>query len=131
MPTWPTPWTGVAVLADVFVAELDLQRGHEALQGAVGGERRGIAGAAVDLVHAGDELGLAEHVFHVVDVDADVLGGDVAAAERIDEAAEGAEQRLGLVLGRIADDDRLAAAEVQARPRPPCRSCRGTGAARR
>ena len=66
------------------------------------------------LVHAGDVVGLLEHVFHVVDVDANVLGRDVAAAQRIDETAEGAEQALGLVAGRIADDHALAAAQVQA-----------------
>jgi hypothetical protein len=83
------------------------------------------------LVHAGDELGLAEHVFHVVDVDADVLGGDVAAAQRLDELAERTEQRLGLVGGRIADDHGLAAADVQARDRVLVGHSRATGAARR
>ena len=48
---------------------------------------------------------------------ADVLGRDVAPVERVDEAAERAEQRLALVLARIADDDGLAAAEVESRDR--------------
>src|SRR5579885_337517 len=104
----------VAVLADVLAAEPRVERRHQALHRAVGGERRGIARTAVHLVHAGDEFGLAEHPLHVVDVDADVFGGDVAAVERIDETTERAEQRLGFVLGRIADDHRLAAAQVQA-----------------
>ena len=68
----------------------------------------------MDLVHAGHVLGLAVDVLHVVDVDADVLGGDVAAAQRFHELAERAEQRLGLVGGGVADDHRLAAADVQA-----------------
>ncbi|MBL0029242.1 MAG: hypothetical protein IPO95_09290 [Rhodanobacteraceae bacterium] len=108
---------GIGILAHVFVAELGVQRRHQALQGAVGGERRGVARAAMDLVHAGNEIGLLEHPFHVVDVDADVFGRDVAAVQRVDEAAEGAEQRFRLVLGRITDDHALAAAEVQARDR--------------
>src|SRR5574337_1107949 len=105
---------GEAALADVFFAVFGVQRGHQALQRAIGGEWRRIARDAVHLVHAGDEFGFAEHPFHVVDVDADVLGGDVAAVERIDETTERTEQSLGLVLGRIADDHRLAAADVQA-----------------
>jgi hypothetical protein len=71
----------------------------------------------VHLVHAGDEGRFLVDELHVVDVDADVLGGDVTAVERVDEAAEGAEQRLGLVLRGIADDHCLAAAQVQARHR--------------
>lgn len=62
----------------------------------------------------GDELGLARHEVHVLDVGAHVAGGDVAAAQRLDEAAVGAEHRLVLVLVRVADDDGLAAAEVEA-----------------
>lgn len=38
---------GVAVLAHLFIAELHVQRGHQALHGAVGGERRGVARAAM------------------------------------------------------------------------------------
>src|SRR5690625_2879891 len=105
---------GKAVLADILVAVLVLQGRHDALQGAEGGERRRVAGTAVDLMHAGDVFGLAVHVFHVVDVDADILGGDVAAVERVDVTAEGTEQCLGLVRRRVADDHRLAAAQVQA-----------------
>ncbi len=51
---------------------------------------------------------------HVLAVGADVARGDVAAAQRLDEAAVRAEQRLGLVRGGIADDHGLAAAVVQA-----------------
>ena len=47
-------------------------------------------------------------------VGADVAGGDVATAERLDEAAVGAQQLGGLVAVRVADDDRLAAAVVEA-----------------
>ncbi|MDQ1094019.1 hypothetical protein QE400_003432 [Xanthomonas sacchari] len=104
---------GDAGLADLLMAELALQRGHQRLQRAVGGERGRIAGAAMHLVHAGDVLGLQVDLLHVVDVGADVLGGDVAAAQRIDVAAEGAEQRFGLVALRVADDHRLAAADVE------------------
>jgi hypothetical protein len=50
---------------------------------------------------------------HVLAVGAHVAGGDVAAAEGGDEPAVGAQQRLGLDLGGVADDDGLAAAVVQ------------------
>jgi hypothetical protein len=86
-----------AGLADFLVAQLVRHRGHQALQRAIGGERCRVAGAAMHLVHAGDVLALQVDVFHVVDVGADVLGGDVAAAQCIDMAAEGAEQHLALV----------------------------------
>ena len=43
-----------------------------------------------------------------------VLGGDVPAAEVLDEPAVGAQQRLGLDGARVADDHGLAAAQVEA-----------------
>ncbi len=61
-------------------------------------------------MHTDTVVGFLEHVFHVVDVDADVLGRNVAAIERVDEATKGAEQGFGLVGARIADQHRLAAA---------------------
>ena len=63
--------------------------------------------APVDLAVPGDDV-------HVLAVGAHVAGGDVAAAEGGDEPAVGAQQRLGLDLGGVADDDSLAAAVVQA-----------------
>ena len=84
------------------------------MQGAERGERRGVTRAAMHLMHAGDKRGFTEHPFHVVDIDADILSGDVAAIQGIDKTTEGTEQGLGLVLGRIANDDGLAAAEVEA-----------------
>ena len=104
---------GDADLAHFLVAELAVDRGHQRLQRTVGGERGRVAGAAMDLVHAGDIAGLQVDLLHVVDVAADVFGGDVAPAQRLDLAAEGAEQHLALVGARVADDDRLAAADVQ------------------
>src|ERR1700719_4664747 len=53
----------------------------------------------------------ARHARHVGHRRADVLGRDVASAERVDEAAEGFEQLRRLRLARLADDDGLAAAE--------------------
>ena len=46
---------------------------------------------------------------HVLAAGAHVARGDVTAAEGGDEAAVGAQQGLGLHLGGVADDDRLAA----------------------
>ncbi len=71
----------VAVLADFLVAELAVERGHQRLQRAVGGEGGRIARAAVHLVHADHVLGLPVHVLHVTHVGAHVLGGDVAPAQ--------------------------------------------------
>jgi len=105
---------GDAGLAHFLMAELEAHRRHQCLQRTVGGERGGIAGATMDLVHAGHELAFQVDVLHVVDVGSDVLGGDVAPAQRIDIAAEGTEQHLGLVHFGVADDHRLAATHVEA-----------------
>ena len=91
-----------------------LGRGAHALEHAVRREHRGVAGAAVGERAAGDEVALAGDVVHVQGVGADVAGGEVATVQRLHEAAVGAQQRLGLRGRRVADDDGLAAAEVEA-----------------
>ena len=91
-----------------------LGRGAHALEDAERGEHRGVAGAAVAHRPAGHVLALAGHDVHVLAVGADVAGGDVAAVQRLHEPAVGAQQRLGLEPRRVADDDRLAAAVVEA-----------------
>ena len=53
-------------------------------------------------------------VDHVRGGRADVLGGDVAAAERVDDPSVGAQQPLRLDRRGVADDDGLAAAQVEA-----------------
>ena len=58
---------------------------------------------------------LKPHVIHVGSARPDIFGRDVAPAERLDEAAVGAQQGLGLPGVRITDDHGLAAAQVQAR----------------
>src|SRR5690606_9422595 len=91
--------------------------GAHALEDAERGQYGGVAGAAVGERAADDEAGLAGHEVHVLAVGAHVAGGDVTAAERLDEAPVRAQQPLALVSGGIADDDGLAAAEVEARQR--------------
>lgn len=86
-------------------------RCQDAAKDAVGGYRRGIAAASGE---AGGVVGFAGHGGEVLDRGADILGGDVAAAETVDEAAEAPPQGLALVPVRVADDDRLAAAQRQA-----------------
>ena len=54
---------------------------------------------------------------HILAARAYVTRGDVTAAEGGDEAAVRAQQRFGLDLGGVTDDDRLAAAVVEARQR--------------
>jgi hypothetical protein len=91
-----------------------LRRGPHRLVDAERGQHGAVAGAAVLGGAPGGEPGLAGDDVHVLHVGADVAGRVVAAGERLDEAAVGAQQRLGLVGGRVAEDDRLAAAEVEA-----------------
>ena len=91
--------------------------GAHALEDAEGGEHAAVPGTAVLRRASGDPVvswwALAGDDVHVGDVGADVAGGDVAATERGEEAAVGAQQRLGLVRRRVPDDDGLAAAVVQ------------------
>ena len=76
-----------------------------------------IARTAVGHRAPGHIPALAGDDVHVLAVGADVARGDVAPAQRLDEAAVRAEQRFGLERGRIADDHGLTAAVVQARQR--------------
>ena len=105
---------GDAAAAQVWGAPDVLGGGQHALVDAVGGEYGGVAGAAVGRGPAGDVGALAGDDVHVLAVGAHVAGGDVAPVQRLDEPAVGAEQGLGLQLGGVPDDDRLAAAVVQA-----------------
>ena len=88
--------------------------GPHALEDPVGGQHGRVAAAAVGLRPAVREARLAGHDVEVGVVGADVARGQVAPAERLDEPAVGAQQRLGLVGAGVADDDGLAAAEVEA-----------------
>jgi hypothetical protein len=74
---------------------------------------------------AGHVPGLPGHQIHVGHVCADVAGGVVTAAQRLDEPPVRAQQRLGLDLLRVAPDDRLAAAEVEPRERVLVRHAAG------
>src|SRR4029077_19665826 len=89
-------------------------RGAHALEDPERGEHRGVAGTAVAHRPAGHVLALAGHEVHVLAVGADVAGGDVAAVQRLHEPAVGPQQRLGLEPGRVADDDCLATAVIEA-----------------
>jgi hypothetical protein len=66
-----------------------------------------VAGQAADVL---GDLGDAAHVGLAA---ARVLGGDVGAAQAVDQPAHGAQQLGGLVAARVGDDHRLAAAERQ------------------
>ena len=94
-----------------------LGRRPHAVHDAERGQHRRIARAAVRGGPAGHVAAFPGDDVHVLAARADVTRGDVAAAERGDEAAVGAQQRLGLDPGGIADDDGLPAAVVQARQR--------------
>ena len=113
----PTPATPTVRPASEVRAPRDLGRGAHALEDAVRREHRAVARAAVGDGAAGDEGALARDVVHVGRERADVARGVVATAERLHVPAVGAQQRLGLQARRVADDDGLAAAEVEARER--------------
>src|SRR6516225_2904173 len=80
-----------------------LDSGPHAVEHPDGGQHGGVAAATVQHRAAGDVAALARHDVHVRAVGADVTGGDVAAAQRLDEPAVRPQQRLGLVLRRVAD----------------------------
>jgi hypothetical protein len=77
--------------------------------------RRRITAAAERTVDAGDVLRLHPNIFHVAHIGADIFRRDVPTGKSFDKPAEGAEERFGFVFIRIADDDGLAATQVQAR----------------
>ena len=87
--------------------------------------RRGITGATLFDRDTHDPASLAANEFHVVGVGADVLSGDVATLEGVDDAPVGAPQTLRLHLARVTNDDRLATAEVE--PRCGCLERHRTG----
>ena len=62
-----------------------------------------------------DVVGLHMDVIHIRGGGPDVLGGDVAPPERLDEAAVGAEDHLAVRGAVVPDDDGLPAAEVEPR----------------
>jgi hypothetical protein len=70
-----------------------------------------VFGAGLQAAHI---RSLSRDDFHVRNRRADVLGGDVAAFERIDQAAERFEQARRFGLAAIDHHDGLAAAERQA-----------------
>jgi HEAT repeat protein len=74
----------------------------------------GIAGPARGLAGARDVRGDGADEVHVGLGGADVLGGDVAPAEPVDEAGVGADELVGAQGGRIPEDHRLAAPLVEA-----------------
>ena len=88
--------------------------GPHALQHAERGEHGRVPRTAVRGRAAGHEPALPRDDVHVADVGAHVARGVVAAAEGLDEAAVRPQQGLGLVPPRVADDDGLAATQIQA-----------------
>ena len=86
----------------------------------VGGGGRWVA--ATQAAVGGGFVGDPRHVFGFLGDDLDVgyrgarvLGDDEASAEALQETAEGAQQGIRLIGPRVADDHRLAPAQVQIR----------------
>jgi len=96
--------------AEAVVAELGLGGGLDPSIGTVRRDGRGVTGGTGP---TGNVFGFHVDELHVVHGCADVLGGDVAALETLHEAAVRPEQHLAACGTRVADHDRLAAAEVQ------------------
>ncbi len=116
-PDLADPGDADGATAQRGLAPRGLGRGAHPLEHAVRGQHGAVAGAAVGHGPAGDEARLARDQVHVGAVGAHVAGRVVAAAERLDNPAVGAQQGLGLVATGVADDDGLAAAEVEPRQR--------------
>jgi hypothetical protein len=91
-----------------------LRGGTHPLQHAVSGEHRGVAEATSLAAAPGDVFAGLGNDIHVARVGAHVACGDVPAPQRLDHASVSTQQFVGLVDERIADHDRLPAAECQA-----------------
>ena len=78
------------------------------------GHYGGVAAAAQGQGQAGDVPGFLPHVLEVAASGADVGGGQVASSQGVHESPVGAHQGLRFVAVGVADDDALAAAQVQA-----------------
>ena len=94
-------------------APAGLRGGAHALEHAVRREHRAVARATLGDGAARHEAALLGDDVHVLGVGADVAGGVVAPAERLHEPPVGPQQRGRLVGERVAEDHRLAAAEVE------------------
>ena len=135
-PTWPTPWTATcrpfrSGLPKTWLAMASMPRRQPS---AVNGDGSPEPPLSIEVPRTC--LVVGAHDVHVGRRRARVLGRDVAAAEVIDEAAEGAEQRGALVGGPLGEiggrhDDGLAAAVRQVARSPPCRPCPAPDGSRR
>src|SRR5690606_38140779 len=93
---------------EVVRAELVLRGGLDAAEHTPRRDRRRVAETAGQ---AGDVARLHLDVAHVLDARAHVLGGDVAAAQRLDEAAVCAEDHLAARRAIVTAEHGLAAAQ--------------------
>src|SRR5205807_4200643 len=91
-----------------------LDGGAQAAEDALGGHRRRIAAATERFGDTDAEAAGLPQALDVDGVGAEILRGDVAAAERIDEASQRAKQLRPARRRRHADDHGFAAAEIEA-----------------
>ncbi len=97
------------------------------LEDGLRGDGGGVAAAAV-LDRAPDhEAREARHEVHVGAGRADVLGRHVGALQPVDHVRGALEPRLAQLVVAVVDHDRLAAAQVEARPPTPSASSCATG----
>ncbi|MPM86380.1 hypothetical protein SDC9_133469 [bioreactor metagenome] len=86
------------------------QAGLDAMEHAQRGDRRGVAALAFQ---ADDMVGLHRHIAHIAGGGVDIFRRDVAAVETLHKAPQRPEVGLALQLGRVADQHRFAAAQVE------------------
>ena len=96
---------------DAVLAERALDRRLDPQERTQRGVRSRVASNTTFVRKTGDIFGLAADLDHVGDAHADVLGGDVAAAQTVDRLAERGEQLRRLAALRRRQDHCLAAAE--------------------
>ncbi len=84
----------------------------DAAEDSLGGDRARIPRGGGVALQAGDEAGAAAGGGKVGGGDADILGGPITPAHGLDRVAEGLEQGGCLLSVAVADDHRLAAAQL-------------------
>src|SRR6185437_2098710 len=99
------------VLPERVAAPAMFGRGLDRAEHTVCGDRGWIARASRE---TGDVLGLHVDEVHVARARAHVFGGHVASAQAFDEASVRAKEHLAIGGAVVANDDGLAAAEVEA-----------------
>ncbi|MNI62238.1 hypothetical protein D3C73_1175470 [compost metagenome] len=109
----PDPLHSYSLTFQRIAAESRLGRRLHSLVHTEGRSRGRVAGGAVGCGNPGNIISLLMDDIHIRFRGAYILSCNVTPVKSLYVSAEGAEHRLVFVFFRIANDDRLAAAEVQ------------------